>query len=45
MTCSTATRTIRRYEAAAVVGRANDMLMGGTRGDYLGGDGQIELVR
>ena len=45
MTCSTATRTTRHYEAAAVVGPATDMLMGGTRSDYLGGDGQNEPVR
>ena len=43
--CSTATRTTRHYEAAAVVGPANNMLMGGTRSDYLGSDGQNELVR
>ena len=45
MTCSTATRTTRHYEAADVVGPANDTLMGGTRSDYLGGDGQNEVVR
>ena len=45
MTCSTATRTTRHYEAAAVVGPANNTLTGGTRSDYLGGDGQNEPVR
>jgi hypothetical protein len=45
MTCSTATRTTRHYEAAAAVGPADDTLMDGTRSDYLGGDGQNELVR
>jgi hypothetical protein len=45
MTCSTATRTTRPYEAVGVVGPANSMLTGGTRSDYLGGDGQIEPVR
>jgi hypothetical protein len=45
MTCSTATRTTRHYEAAAVVEPANNMLTGRTRSDYLGGDGQNEPVR
>jgi hypothetical protein len=45
MTCSTATRTTRHYEAVAVVGPANNMLTSGTRSDYLGGDGQNEVVR
>jgi hypothetical protein len=45
MTCSTATRTTRHYEATAVVGPANNMLMGGTRSDYLGSDSHNEPVR
>jgi hypothetical protein len=45
MTCSTATRTTRHYEATASIGPAHDTLTGGTRSDYPGGDGQNEPVR